>query len=228
MIKNHLSLRLKVVASLVENGARLADIGSDHAFLPTFLIEEGRIDFAVAGEVVKGPFEIAKTHVQKSGLEDHIHVRLANGLAAIEAADQIDTIVIAGMGGLLISEILEAGVKKIKPNMRLILQPNNHEDTLREWLIEHQFAIKTEKIVYDAEKFYEMIVAEPAGEKMKLSELDLKFGPYLRREKSDIFVQKWTKEIHTQEYILSSLPDQTMSKYAEVEAYLVQLNEVLS
>nr|WP_252899490.1 tRNA (adenine(22)-N(1))-methyltransferase TrmK [Lactococcus fujiensis] len=63
---------------------------------------------------------------------------------------------------------------------------------------------------------------------MKLSELDLKFGPYLRREKSDIFVQKWTKEIHTQEYILSSLPDQTMSKYAEVEAYLLQLNEVLS
>ena len=104
-----LSKRLKAVADYVDNGARLADIGSDHAYLPTYLMQELVIDFAVAGEVVKGPFEIAKNHVAEADLSDRIVVRLANGLGAIENTDKIDTIVIAGMGGILISEILEAG-----------------------------------------------------------------------------------------------------------------------
>ncbi|MBD4919668.1 tRNA (adenine-N(1))-methyltransferase, partial [Xanthomonas citri pv. citri] len=88
--------------------------------------------FAVAGEVVKGPFEIAKNHVAQANLKENIQVRLANGLAAIENVDKIDTIVIAGMGGILISEILEAGKGKLSSVKRLILQANNHGDTLRQ------------------------------------------------------------------------------------------------
>ena len=128
-----LSKRLKAVADYVDNGARLADIGSDHAYLPTYLMQKLVIDFAVAGEVVKGPFEIAKNHVAEADLSDRIVVRLANGLGAIENTDKIDTIVIAGMGGILISEILEAGKEKLGHVKRLILQPNNHEESLRQW-----------------------------------------------------------------------------------------------
>ena len=227
MIKSHLSLRLKEVASFVKKDARLADIGSDHAFLPTYLMEEGQIDFAVAGEVVKGPFEIAKSHVLEAGLSDRIHVRLANGLAAIQEADKIDSIVIAGMGGLLISEILEAGLDKIHEQTQLILQPNNHEDTLREWLMNNSFAIEAEKIVLDADKFYEIIVAKKTSQAINYTAEDLHFGPYLRKEKSDVFVKRWTKEMKTRQAILQHLPDSTMPKYEAVLSELTEIEQVL-
>ena len=84
---------------MYQKAARLADIGSDHAYLPVALMLKGKIEFAVAGEVVKGPFESAKRQVMKNGLSERIEVRLANGLDAIERQDQINAITIAGMGG---------------------------------------------------------------------------------------------------------------------------------
>ncbi len=111
---NHLDLskRLALVGEHVPTGAFLADIGSDHAYLPVALMLKDKIEFAVAGEVVKGPYESAKKQVQKNGLEKRIVVRLANGLDAIEPTDQINAITIAGMGGALIRDILEAGAKQ--------------------------------------------------------------------------------------------------------------------
>ena len=104
-----LSKRLACVAAQVKPGDRVADIGSDHAYLPVYLIKTKQINFAVAGEVIKGPFETAQRQVQKSQLQEQIMVRLADGLAAIKESDAIDTIVIAGMGGQLIASILENG-----------------------------------------------------------------------------------------------------------------------
>ena len=153
-----LSKRLKAVADYVDNGARLADIGSDHAYLPTYLMQKLVIDFAVAGEVVKGPFEIAKNHVSEADLSDRIEVRLANGLGAIENTDKIDTIVIAGMGGILISEILEAGKEKLGHVKRLILQPNNHEESLRQWLVNHQFVIKKKRFYWRLVSFTRLLL----------------------------------------------------------------------
>ncbi len=114
-----LSSRLMQVGKQVPLGARLADIGSDHAYLPIYLVLKQQIPFAIAGEVVRGPYESAKKQVAKNGLENQIIVRLADGLAAIHAEDQIDAISIAGMGGTLIrndyeirhEEILEENQK---------------------------------------------------------------------------------------------------------------------
>lgn len=224
-----LSKRLKAVADYVDNGARLADIGSDHAYLPTYLMQELVIDFAVAGEVVKGPFEIAKNHVAEADLSDRIVVRLANGLGAIENTDKIDTIVIAGMGGILISEILEAGKEKLSPVKRLILQPNNHEESLRQWLVNHQFVIKKEEILLEAGKFYEIIVAEPVSKLMteKLSVNDLTFGPFLSKEKSTVFQQKWQKELNTLNKIIARLPEEQAKKRQEVLNQIARIEEVL-
>ena len=210
-----LSKRLKAVADYVDNGARLADIGSDHAYLPTYLMQKLVIDFAVAGEVVKGPFEIAKNHVSEADLSDRIEVRLANGLGAIENTDKIDTIVIAGMGGILISEILEAG--------------NNHEESLRQWLVNHQFVIKKEEILLEAGKFYEIIVAEPLSKLMteKLSVNDLTFGPFLSKEKSTVFQQKWQKELNTLNKIIARLPEEQAEKRQEVLNQIARIEEVL-
>ncbi len=224
-----LSKRLKAVADYIDNGARLADIGSDHAYLPTYLMQKLVIDFAVAGEVVKGPFEIAKNHVAEADLSDRIVVRLANGLGAIENTDKIDTIVIAGMGGILISEILEAGKEKLSPVKRLILQPNNHEESLRQWLVNHQFVIKKEEILLEAGKFYEIIVAEPLSKLMteKLSVNDLTFGPFLSKEKSTVFQQKWQKELNTLNKIIARLPEEQAKKRQEVLNQIARIEEVL-
>lgn len=224
-----LSKRLKAVADYVDNGARLADIGSDHAYLPTYLMQKLVIDFAVAGEVVKGPFKIAKNHVAEADLSDRIEVRLANGLGAIENTDKIDTIVIAGMGGILISEILEAGKEKLGHVKRLILQPNNHEESLRQWLVNHQFVIKKEEILLEAGKFYEIIVAEPLSKLMteKLSVNDLTFGPFLSKEKSTVFQQKWQKELNTLNKIIARLPEEQAEKRQEVLNQIARIEEVL-
>ncbi len=223
-----LSKRLKAVADYVDKGAKLADIGSDHAYLPTYLVQKNEVEFAVAGEVVKGPFEIAKNHVAQANLKENIQVRLANGLAAIENVDKIDTIVIAGMGGILISEILEAGKGKLSSVKRLILQANNHGDTLRQWLIEHQFVIKAEQILLEAGKFYEIIVAEPTtNENPVLSANDLLFGPFLSKEKSVIFQQKWQKELNTLNKIIDRLPDEQTEKREEVLTEIAKIKEVL-
>ena len=223
-----LSKRLKAVADYVDKGAKLADIGSDHAYLPTYLVQKNEVEFAVAGEVVKGPFEIAKNHVAQANLKENIQVRLANGLAAIENVDKIDTIVIAGLGGILISEILEAGKGKLSSVKRLILQANNHEDTLRQWLTEHQFVIKAEQILLEAGKFYEIIVAEPTtNENPVLSANDLLFGPFLSKEKSVIFQQKWQKELNTLNKIIDRLPDEQTEKREEVLTEIAKIKEVL-
>src|SRR5690606_8847224 len=119
-----LSTRLETVASFVEAGAVVADIGSDHAYLPCYLVHNGTVHKAVAGEVVKGPYESAVRNVRREGLASAITVRLANGLFAIEAGDTVDTVTIAGMGGPLIATILDNGKDRLQDVKRIIAQPN--------------------------------------------------------------------------------------------------------
>ena len=171
----------------------MLDVGSDHAYLPIELVEKGHIEAAIAGEVVEGPYQSAVRNVESHGLTEKIQVRLANGLAAFEEVDQVSVITIAGMGGRLIATILEEGLDKLANVERLILQPNNREDELRSWLQEHGFQIVAESILEEAGKFYEILVVE-AGE-MKLSASDTRFGPFLSKELSPVFVQKCKKKL---------------------------------
>lgn len=187
-----ISKRLELVASFVPQGAVLLDVGSDHAYLPIELVERGQIERAIAGEVVDGPYQSALKNVEAHGLKEKIQVRLANGLAAFEEEDQVSVITIAGMGGRLIATILKEGLDKLSGVERLILQPNNREDDLRIWLQDHDFQIVAESILEEAGKFYEILVVE-AGQ-MELSASDLRFGPFLSKEVSPVFVQKWQKK----------------------------------
>ena len=208
-----ISKRLETVASFVPQGAVLLDVGSDHAYLPIELVEKGHIDRAIAGEVVEGPYQSAVKNVESHGLAEKIQVRLANGLAAFEESDQVSVITIAGMGGRLIATILEEGLDKLATVERLILQPNNREDELRSWLQEHGFQIIAESILEEAGKFYEIIVTE-AGE-MNLSATDVRFGPFLSKEVSPIFIQKWQKEASKLEFALNQIPEKIPEKNQE-------------
>ena len=224
-METRLSKRLSAVAAYVPKGSRLADVGSDHAYLPLFLVEKGIIHFAVAGEVVQGPYLSALNNVARAGKEKLIQVRLANGLAAIEARDQIDVITIAGMGGRLIADILEADLAKLAGVRRLILQPNNREDELRIWLQEHGFQIVAENLVTENQKFYEILVVE-AGT-MELTPLEQRFGPYLLQEKSVDFLAKWQSELGKLTQSLEKIPAQHQEDIRLIQDKISAIKEVL-
>lgn len=222
-----LSKRLETVAKFVPTGAVVADIGSDHAYLPCYLIHKGIASYAVAGEVVKGPYESAVGQVQKEGLSEKIKVRLANGLAAVKEDDHIDTITIAGMGGPLIVSILEKHPEKLLGVTRLILQPNIHAKVIREWALAHNWAILDEEILEEDDKIYEILVLQRS--QMELTELEVLVGPKLMQRKSATFIKKWSREKENWQRVLQSIEgaDQTPEideKRAELET-LIQLVE---
>ena len=221
-----LSNRLDLVASFVPAGARLLDVGSDHAYLPIELVERGQIKSAIAGEVVEGPYKSAVKNVESHNLKERIQVRLANGLAAFEEADQVSVITIAGMGGRLIATILKEGLEKLANVERLILQPNNREDDLRIWLQANGFQIVAESILEEAGKFYEILVVESG--QMKLSASDVRFGPFLSKEVSPVFVQKWQKEAVKLEFALEQIPEKNLEERQVLVDKIQAIKEVLS
>lgn len=220
-----ISKRLSIVASFVPQGAVLLDVGSDHAYLPIELVESGKIERAIAGEVVVGPYQSAVKNVETHGLVDRIQVRLANGLAAFEETDQVSTITIAGMGGRLIATILEEGLDKLSSVNRLILQPNNREDELRVWLQAHGFQIVAESILEEAGKYYEIIVVETGT--MNLSASEVRFGPFLSQEASPVFVEKWQKEAGKLEYALDQIPEKNLAERQILIDKIQAIKEVL-
>lgn len=226
-----LSKRLETVASYVPTGAILADIGSDHAYLPCYLAHKGIIQHAIAGEVVKGPYESAERQVRTEGLTDKIEVRLADGLAAVKEEDLVNTVTIAGMGGPLIVSILEKNPESLKHVTRLILQPNIHAKVIREWAMRNGWAIHEETILEEDRKIYEVLVLQ-RGE-MKLTEVETLLGKQLLATKSETFVAKWEREIENWERILKSIEhveqtEEIKAKKAELEHLIQMVKEAIA
>ena len=222
-----LSERLQTVASFVPTGAIVADIGSDHAYLPCYLVMNGIAKGAIAGEVVKGPYESAERQVRTEGLTEQIEVRLADGLAAVEPDDHVDTVTIAGMGGPLIVSILEKHPESLNNVTRLILQPNIHAKVIREWALENDWAIYDEVILEEDDKIYEVLVLQ-RGE-MTLTEAEMLLGPILLKRQNDAFKLKWAKEMANWERVRAAIEnaertDENEAKLQEL-AHLKQLVE---
>jgi tRNA (adenine22-N1)-methyltransferase len=199
-----LSRRLERVAALVPEGARLADIGSDHAYLPVALMRRGLIAAAVAGEVAATPFRAAERTVRENGFEQRIHVRLADGLKAIEVEDGITAITVCGMGGETIRDIFEAGKSRLDGSERLILQPNGGEPALRQWLMDSGYRVVHEEILRENRFDYEIIVAERSGPVVYSPEA-LFFGPLLMPARSPAFLEKWRRVLPYKQRTLADL-----------------------
>ncbi len=171
--------RLRAIAAQVGSFQSMADIGTDHAFLPVWLIQNNRITYAVAGDVQPGPLEAAKRSVREAGLEPAIAVRLGNGLQVV-APGEVDVVVIAGMGGPTIREILESSPTVVSKLSRIVCQPMIGAAILREWFLTNGWKIIDEDLVMEDGRLYEIIVAEP-GKTMPIAELLLEIGPVLWR-----------------------------------------------
>lgn len=167
--------RLAALASCVPQDAVVADIGTDHAYLPIALVTAGQVRAAIAGDVVPGPFQAAQRAVAAAGCEQQVSVRLGNGLAVLEAGEA-DTIVIAGMGGPTIIEILTAEPAVVAQTKRLVLQPMIAAGAVRRWLVAEGWRLVDERLIEDSGRVYEVIVAEP-GTAMPQEDVLYEIGP---------------------------------------------------
>lgn len=199
-----LSQRLEHVAAQVPRAACLADIGSDHAYLPVALMRRGLITRAIAGEVAHVPFRAAERTVRENGFEHCIEVRLASGLAAIRPEDGVTAITLCGMGGETIRDILDSGRACLSGSEQLILQPNGGEQPLRKWLMANGYRILAEQVLRENRFDYEIITAEPTGP-VAYTEQELYFGPLLMQARPPAFLTKWRRLLLVRQRALAQL-----------------------
>lgn len=209
MNRNQLSRRLERVAHYAKGYQTLADIGSDHAYLPCYLCLRDSDLHAIAGEINEGPYQSARKQVELSRLENQIEVRKGSGLEVINNNEQVDVITVAGMGGPLIASILELGLEKLTGSKRLVLQPNVASQAVREWLMSHQFNIVAEEIIEEDDKIYEIVVAEKSDSLVTYTEVELLMGPLLIQNQTEVFKKKWTQEKNSWERVLKQLKQGT-------------------
>lgn len=192
MKKIKLPARLEKIASFISPQQTFADIGSDHAYLPCFICLEHEEASGIAGEVREGPYKSACETIQSYGLEGRIEARLGSGLTIL-AKDEVSQVIIAGMGGTLITKIMHESLNIIATVDTLILQPNIDEAEVRMFLVTNGFKITNEAIVADRGHIYEIIVAKRVSNRVKLSEKELFFGPELLKTRCEVFETKWRK-----------------------------------
>lgn len=175
MLDFKISERLRAVSLFVRDGAILADIGTDHAYLPIYLSLNNKIKFGYASDVNVGPIERAKENIKRFNLENKIFTNVANGLEGVEIFMPTD-ITICGMGGELIAKIIDKSTYVRNNKVRLILQPMTCVKELREYLQNGFFTID-ENIVFEDNKFYQIICVEYDGKYHDLSNVEKEIGP---------------------------------------------------
>ncbi|MCG7338604.1 tRNA (adenine(22)-N(1))-methyltransferase TrmK [Staphylococcus sp. ACRSN] len=222
-----LNQRLKKVSQYIK-GDYLADIGSDHAYLPIYAIENQLATKAIAGEVIKGPFEASKRSVAEHVLGKVIDVRLGDGLSVLDDINEVTAVTICGMGGPLIAKILNEGQSKLTNSPRLILQSNVQSSAIRKLLPNLHYTIVAEEIFEEKGHIYEIIVADYSEQPVSMNEQELKFGPYLLVEKNAIFYKKWQHELESLYKIKHNLNEtQHAERLIEINGEINLINEVL-
>lgn len=222
-----LSKRLELIASFVRDGSRVADVGTDHGYIPVYLTQSGRCPSAIAMDVRRGPLERAEAHVRERGLEDRIELRLSDGLEALMPGEA-DTVVIAGMGGELICRILKAGHRVWETweenRERFILSPQSEQASVRYFLEANGFILLREAMIRDAGKYY--VIMEAARGQMKLQrEMEYIYGPLLLRQRDPVLREYLKKERRAAEDILSSLRRTAKEKGSVSGEYIKEENE---
>ena len=158
-----LTPRLKIIADSINIAETVADIGSDHAYLPIYLVLNKKVKKVIASDINNGPVKLSQKRIRVYGAESNIEVRKGNGLAVL-GVGEAEVIVIAGMGGILIEEILTRDTKIATAAKTLILQPMRDSDRVRKWLQQNNFRIIEEELVREEHKIYEIIWAEYSNE----------------------------------------------------------------
>ncbi len=175
MNKCALNARLLCAAELTRQNATFADIGTDHAYLPLFLLETGKISHAYCCDINEGPLNSARRNAKEQGRDVQMSFILTDG-AAVLSGKGITDYAICGMGGELIADIIDRAPHLCDGGINLILQPMTKQEKLREYLACSGFEIKAESYSFDAEKYYVCILASYSGKSRKISPLEAVVG----------------------------------------------------
>ena len=201
-----ISDRLRTVAHMCEKGAVVADIGTDHGYLPIYLVQEGIARSAIAMDLRKGPLDKAKKHICDNCLEDRIQTRLSDGLEKL-SANEADIITICGMGGRLIADIVTKGMNVITRNTTLIVSPQSEVGDFRHFLVSQRLVVDDEKMLKEDGKYYFIIKCRKSDENVysEYSETQYQYGWKLLENKDKTLYEYLIKEKETNDGISKSL-----------------------
>lgn len=200
-----LSKRLQTIADLVGYAKSVVDVGCDHGHIPIWLIEEKRIEHAIASDIGAGPLARAAENIRAHGLEGRIETRRSDGLAGI-CAGEGETLIIAGMGGRLMIRILSEGGNVARSFNRLVLEPQSDLYEVRVFLYASGFSIVSERMVEEDGKFYPVLAAEPVKGTLEAPcRLALLFGPCLLEEADPALIRFLQKQRRMQRDLLHTL-----------------------
>lgn len=209
---------MKAVSSMVTPGSILADIGTDHGYVPISLVQRKKIKKAIAMDVNKGPLKRAEEHIREAQLEEYIETRLSDGVKKLEVGE-VNSILIAGMGGDLVIRIIKNGMEVCRSVDELILQPQSELGKVRKFLRENNFEIIDEDMVIEEGKYYPMMKVIPVDEialweilpKEVIPACDM-YGPYLLKNGNPSLRKYLVKQHKQLTKILKELEKQPESK----------------
>lgn len=225
-----LSKRLDVIAGLVEEAKVVADVGTDHGYIPNYLVENGLAEMVYATDISADSLQKNVDMVKLRGNSERIISLVGDGLVPVEGRD-VDTVIIAGMGGLLMMNILEKSRDFAKGVRRFILQPQSSTYELREYLYSHEYKIIREVMVEDSNKLYEVLLVEHGHMELE-TELHLKYGKNLLEDCDDVFLKFIKREYDNNVLILEKLSENSSekseAKIAELKLVQRELGDILN
>ncbi|MDP4145894.1 MAG: class I SAM-dependent methyltransferase [Bacillota bacterium] len=224
-----ISIRLKTIADLINNCESMADIGTDHAYVPIYLVKNNLCKRAIACDINKGPLEKARFNVAIEGLDSKIECRLGGGLQTIKP-DEVDSVVIAGMGGNLIRDIIEERLDVFKSLKYAILQPVQNPDILRKHIYDQGYEIIDEELSLDENKFYEIIKIRYSNEPKQLEDIYYEVGPKLIEKNHYLLKDFISFKIDNYRKICSYINEDTSfakGRKKELECKVCKLEELL-
>jgi len=197
--------RLLKIASLVTEGKRVADIGTDHGYIPVYLLNKNIVPFAILADVNKGPLENARKEVRHNNLLDKTDLRLGSGIEVLKKGE-VDEVIIAGMGGILISELLEANKEVAHSVDKLILQPMQAQDELRKYLFSNGYEVLNEVLVKEDFRIYEILEVKYTGKNTEVEdEVYFEVGKKLIENKDELLNEFIDKKIYKYNSIIEKL-----------------------
>ncbi len=221
-----LSKRLYAVAALLDNCDKMADIGTDHGYIPIYLVEQKRVHGAIAMDIGKGPLQRAKEHVQLHKLDEYIELRLSDGAKKL-AVGEVQEVVIAGMGGRLMMKIIDESQELFHSLQGFVIQPQSEYGFVRHFLEDNGFVILKENMVEEDGKYYPMMRVSSGQMKLE-QECFYEYGKYLLTEKHLVLQEYLAKENQNYKKIAQTLQQGTTQKQKErlleVEQ-MIKLNE---
>lgn len=222
MIK--LSKRLSEIADMINNKSVLLDVGCDHALLDIYLLQNKKIKKAIACDITKGALTQAEKNIKLYNIKN-IETRLSDGLDKINNNDKVDVLVLSGLGDVKIINILKKGLSKLKHINNIIIQSNTGVNKIREYLVSINYFIKEEVLVEENNIIYTIINFEKG--RKKYTKKEIKYGPFLLKEKNDLFKKLISNNVESNNKIISKLNNRKIFKKIKLKINNIYLKNLI-